>query len=34
MEMIVDFPKGLRVDAHFGNQTIMTDQSVSAGGEG
>jgi len=34
MEMIVDFPRGLRVDAHFGNQTIMTDQSVLAGGEG
>ena len=34
MEMIIDFPKGLRVDAHFGDQTIMTDQSVSAGGNG
>jgi len=34
MEMIIDFPKGLRVDAHFGNQTIKTDQPASGGGEG
>ncbi len=34
MDMIVDFPKNLRVDAHFGNQTIPTDQSVRAGGDG
>lgn len=34
MEMIVDFPNNLRVDAHFGEQTIPTDQSVRAGGDG
>jgi len=34
MDMIVDFPKNLRVDAHFGDQTISTDQSVLAGGDG
>ena len=34
MDMIVDFPKGLRVDAHFGDQTIPTDQSIRADGEG
>jgi putative redox protein len=27
MEMIVDFPGGDRVDAHFGPYTVMTDQS-------
>jgi len=32
MDMIVDFPKNLRVDAHFGGQTISTDQPVRAGG--
>lgn len=26
MEMIIDFPGGSRVDAHFGNFTIATDQ--------
>ncbi|HEY5731710.1 MAG TPA: OsmC family protein [Anaerolineales bacterium] len=26
MEMIVDFPGGSRVDAHFGNFTMATDQ--------
>jgi len=26
MEMIIDFPGGQRVDAHFGNFTIPTDQ--------
>jgi len=26
MEMIIDFPGGSRVDAHFGNFTIPTDQ--------
>ncbi len=34
MEMIVDFPGGMRVDAHFGPFTIRTDQPASAGGEG
>jgi ribosomal protein S12 methylthiotransferase accessory factor len=26
MEMLIDFPGGSRVDAHFGNFTIKTDQ--------
>jgi putative redox protein len=26
MEMVIDFPGGQRVDAHFGNFTIPTDQ--------
>ena len=26
MEMLIDFPGGSRVDAHFGNFTIQTDQ--------
>lgn len=26
MEMVIDFPGGSRVDAHFGNFSIMTDQ--------
>ena len=26
MEMLIDFPGGMRVDAHFGNHTVMTDQ--------
>jgi putative redox protein len=26
MEMIIDFPGGARVDAHFGPHTVMTDQ--------
>jgi putative redox protein len=26
MEMMIDFPGGLRVDAHFGPQTLHTDQ--------
>ena len=26
MEMIIDFPGGARVDAHFGPYTVMTDQ--------
>jgi len=30
MEMIVDFPGGDRVDAHFGPHTVMTDQNGSA----
>jgi putative redox protein len=34
MDMIITFPKGLRVDAHIGDQKIPTDQSISAGGEG
>lgn len=31
MEMIIDFPGGLRVDAHFGNMTIPTDQPDASG---
>jgi putative redox protein len=27
MEMMVDFPGGDRVDAHFGNYTVLTDQT-------
>jgi putative redox protein len=34
MEMIVDFPGGARVDAHFGDYTVMTDQPRQGGGEG
>ena len=26
MEMMIDFPGGSRVDAHFGNFTVQTDQ--------
>lgn len=33
MEMMIDFPGGARVDAHFGNFTIKTDQPASGGGE-
>lgn len=34
MEMIVDFPGGARVDAHFGPYTVQTDQPPAGGGEG
>ena len=34
MEMIIDFPGGARVDAHFGPYTIPTDQPPTGGGEG
>lgn len=34
MEMVIDFPGGARVDAHFGPYTISTDQPPSGGGEG
>jgi putative redox protein len=30
MEMIIDFPGGARVDAHFGAFTVMTDQPPAA----
>ncbi len=33
MEMIVDFPGELRVDAHFGAFTVHTDQPGSCGGQ-
>jgi ribosomal protein S12 methylthiotransferase accessory factor len=32
MEMIIDFPGGARVDAHFGPYTITTDQPATGGG--
>ncbi|HLO33483.1 MAG TPA: OsmC family protein [Anaerolineales bacterium] len=34
MEMIIDFPGGAKVDAHFGAHTIATDQPPTGGGEG
>jgi ribosomal protein S12 methylthiotransferase accessory factor len=34
MELIIDFPGGARVDAHFGPYTVQTDQPPYAGGEG
>jgi ribosomal protein S12 methylthiotransferase accessory factor len=33
MEMIIDFPGGARVDAHFGEFTVKTDQPTMGGGE-
>lgn len=33
MEMVIDFPGGARVDAHFGPFTVSTDQPAKAGGE-
>ena len=32
--MIIDFPGGSRVDAHFGGFSVPTDQPPSGGGEG
>lgn len=34
MEMIIDFPGGAQVDAHFGPYTVATDQPPAGGGEG
>jgi len=34
MEITVDFPGGVRVDAHFDQFTIKTDQPAMGGGEG
>jgi ribosomal protein S12 methylthiotransferase accessory factor len=34
MEMIIDFPGGAKVDAHFGGFHVKTDQSPMGGGEG
>lgn len=34
MEMLINFPGGARVDAHFGPYTVMTDQPPSGGGQG
>ena len=33
MEMIIDFPGGARVDAHYGPYTVRTDQPRSGGGD-
>ncbi len=33
MEMIIDFPGGARVDAHFGGFVVPTDQPPQGGGE-
>jgi putative redox protein len=32
MEMVIDFPGGARVDAHFGAFTVKTDQPPQGGG--
>jgi ribosomal protein S12 methylthiotransferase accessory factor len=34
MEMTIDFPGGARVDAHFGEFVVPTDQPPSGGGAG
>ncbi len=34
MEMMIDFPGGARVDAHFNEFTVQTDQPAAGGGEG
>lgn len=34
MEMMIDFPGGARVDAHFGPYTVNTDQPPAGGGTG
>ena len=34
MDMVIDFPGGARVDAHFGPYTVYTDQPPAGGGEG
>jgi putative redox protein len=34
MQLVIDFPGGARVDAHFGPYTVQTDQPPYAGGEG
>jgi len=33
MEMIIDFPGGAKVDAHFGLFTVKTDQPIQGGGD-
>jgi len=33
MEMMIDFPGGKRVDAHFDVHTLKTDQPLAGGGE-
>lgn len=32
--MIIDFPGGAKVDAHFGSFTVRTDQPAMGGGDG
>ena len=34
MEMVIDFPGGAKVDAHFGPYTVNTDQPTMGGGDG
>ncbi len=34
MEMMIDFPGGARVDAHFGPYNVETDQPTAGGGQG
>ena len=34
MELVIDFPGGSRIDAHFDDYTVMTDQPAAGGGEG
>lgn len=34
MEMLIDFPGGARVDAHFGQFNVQTDQPPMGGGQG
>jgi hypothetical protein len=34
MEMVIDFPGGAAVDAHFGSYTVHTDQPPAGGGLG
>src|SRR5690606_28543866 len=34
MEMVINFPGGARVDAHFGEFSVKTDQPIAAGGTG
>lgn len=34
MELVIDFPGGAKVDAHFGSYTVKTDQPPVGGGEG
>lgn len=34
MELLIDFPGGARVDAHFGPYTVSTDQPPAGGGTG
>jgi ribosomal protein S12 methylthiotransferase accessory factor len=33
MELVIDFPGGARVDAHFNGFTVATDQTLNSGGE-